>query len=43
MVFLSVPAEMPVIVKAASESFVFRKDTEKIVSSTKLPAGYADR
>ncbi|GEM_PF-4377398 len=37
------PSEMPIIGNAAFDSFVFRRDTEKIVSSTKLPAEYADR
>ena len=40
---LPAPPELLVIGNAVFEAFVFRKDTEKIVSSTKLPAGYADR
>lgn len=36
------PSELPTIGNAILELFVFRKDIEKIVSSTKLPAGYAD-
>jgi hypothetical protein len=34
---LPAPSEMPIIGNAAFDSFVFRRDTEKIVSSTKLP------
>ena len=36
------PDDLPIVGNAVLESFVFRKDTEKIVSIAKLPAGYTD-
>lgn len=38
-----VPTDLPVVGNAKLETFVYRKDTEKVVSLAKLPTGYAER
>lgn len=37
------PTDLPVIGNAKLETFVYRKDTEKVANLAKLPTGYAER
>lgn len=37
------PTDLPVVGNAKLETLVYRKDTEKVVSLTKLPTGYSER